>query len=742
MAMSPQKHILSLLLLLLLILIQTLALSESLPTTTTNVQRHLLQATSTTPATTTPATTTTPASTTPATTTPSTATPATTTPSTATPSTTTPSTETPTTTDPKVAAPPPPKPDRPDEIDCNGILLTYNVDNMTKIRPFTTDKSVQPFGFGATAALENAYTITLRNYTLLITYQHKEILVSMNGGVLTEDYFLPYNTSEAPFVSFSGYPDADLPTPIATGGDLKKFVHNITLTGTMFGWVNPLPKKMVLGDPHWDCSNMSLYGNFPNFTSTCCVPNPNNLPEEDSISTESIYDPLISTSDYRPRNTGNITISYDVLLTYPGSYLAQVTIENKDMLTRLDGWQLSWKWKRNEFIYQIKGAYTTVTGSSECLFGPQGKYYQGMDFTNVTNCQRNPTMIDLPPWRYNDSDVGRIPFCCRNGTIYPKMVNASAYKAAFQMLVFKMPPDLDRFRLYSPQNFTLTSTNRLSHKYNCSEPLFVNPNEFPDPSGLTTNATAVASWQVTCNITDSPVRKCCVSFSAYYNESVMPCRTCACGCPATSPGPPCSTSEPALLMPQDALLQRYDNRTLKQLQWADKNHFVLPKTLPCGDYCGVNLNWHILNQTRDKEAYDARMTIINWDNTSYVNWYVAVKMNPAYTEFFDSDGYNVTTVGNDTLILMGNVNSSYLLGVTNKTHPGMHQGVLLFNQLMGMNLKGGDGNPVKVYFNGEECTMPEGILDDTPSSGYRTGASRVIHFILGAFFFAFVMIRL
>ncbi|KAJ3691844.1 hypothetical protein LUZ61_021008 [Rhynchospora tenuis] len=673
MAMSPQKHVLSLLLLLLPILIPTFALSESLPTTTTNVQRHLLQATSATPATTTPATTT-PATTTPATTTPASTTPATTTPSTATPSTTTPSTATPTTTldDPKVAAPPPPKPDRPDEIECNGILLTYNVDNMTKIRPFTTDKSVQPFGFGATAALENAYTITLRNYTLLITYQHKEILVSMNGGVLTEDYFLPYNTSEAPFVSFSGYPDADLPTPIATGGDLKKFVHNITLKGTMFGWVNPLPKKMVLG-----------------------------------------------------------------------SYLAQVTIENKDMLTRLDGWQLSWKWKRNEFIYQIKGAYTTVTGSSECLFGPQGKYYQGMDFTNVTNCQRNPTVIDLPPWRYNDSDVGRIPFCCRNGTIYPKMVNASAYKAAFQMLVFKMPPDLDRFRLYSPQNFTLTSTNRLSHKYNCSEPLFVNPNEFPDPSGLTMNATAVASWQVTCNITDSPVRKCCVSFSAYYNESVMPCRTCACGCPARSSGPPCSTSEPALLMPQDALLQRYDNRTLKQLQWADKNHFTLPKTLPCGDYCGVNLNWHILNQTRDKDAYDARMTIINWDNTSYVNWYVAVKMNPAYTEFFDSDGYNVTTVGNDTLILMGNVNSSYLLGVTNKSHPGMHQGVLLFNQLMGMNLKGGDGNPVKVYFNGEECTMPEGILDDTPSSsGYRPGASSVIHFILGAFLFAFVMIRL
>lgn len=699
-----------LILLLIPFLVLTVTSSEPHPPTGVNAQRHLLQ-------------------TTPSTTTPSTSTPAATTPSKTTPST------------PAVAAPPPPKKDRPDKIECNGILLTYNVDNMTKIRPFTTDKSMQPFGFGATAALQNSYTVTLRNYSLWIVFKHHEIIVTMNGGVLTEDYFLPYNTSQAPNVSISGYPYGDLPTPIATGGNLRKYVHNITMTGTMFGWVDPLPKKMVLGDPHWDCGNMTLYGNFPNFTSTCCVPNPDNLPEEDSISKNKLYDPLITTAEYQPRNAGNITISYDVMLTYQGSYLAQVTIENKDLLTRLDGWQLSWRWTRNEFIYQIKGAYTTVTGSSECLFGPQGKFYQEMDFSNVTNCQRKPTIIDLPPWRYNDSDVGRIPFCCRNGTIYPKMVNASAYKAAFQMLVFKMPPDLDRFRLYSPQNFTITSTNPLSRKYNCSEPIFVNPNDFPDPSGLTTNATSVASWQVTCNITDPPTRKCCVSFSAYYNESVMPCRTCACSCPARKPGPPCSTDEPALLMPQEALLQRYDNRTLKQLQWADKNHFVLPKTLPCGDYCGINLNWHILNQTADKDAYDARLTIINWDNTSYVNWYVAVKMNPAYSEFYDSDGYNVTTFGNDTMILMGNVNSSYLLAVNNKSHPGMHQGVLMFNQLMGMKLKSGDGNPVKVYFNGEECAMPEGILSDTPSSsGYKMGANSVFHFVLGVFIFAFLMI--
>ncbi|KAJ3676099.1 hypothetical protein LUZ60_003511 [Juncus effusus] len=679
--------------------------AEPIPVNINTIQRHLLQTKPTTP--TTPSTPTTPA-------------------------------KTPTT--PDIESPPPPKPTRPD-IDCNGILLSYNLDNMTRIRPFVKDNSTQAFGFGATASLQNSYTITLRNYTLLIGFAHREILVSMNGGVLTEDYPLPYNTSQSPLVSFQGYPNPDLPTPIATGGDLKKIVANISITGTLFGGINPLPTMLTLGDPSWDCNNMTLYNKtFENLTSTCCVPNPNHMPKEEIISSNITYDRLIDPSDYQPRYTGNITISYDVMLTYPGSYLAQVTIENKDKLTRLDGWKLSWKWKRNEFIYGIKGAYTSVTGSSECLFGVQGKYYQGMDFTNVTNCQKSPTFLDLPPWRYNDSDVGRIPFCCRNGTIFPKIVNASAYKSAFQMSVFKMPPDLDRFRLYSPENFTISSTSPLSHKYKCGEPVLVNPNEFPDPSGLSLNSTAVASWQVTCNITNDLARKCCVSFSSYYNKSVIPCSTCACDCPSKINGPPCSKTAPSVLMPQEALLLRYDNRTLKQLQWAEKNHFTLPKPLPCGDYCGVNLNWHILNETTNKDSYNARLTIINWDNTSYVNWYVAVKMNPIYTAYTDSVGYNVTTVGNDTIILMGNVNSSYLLGVSNDSHPGMHPGVITFDQMMRMNLKAGDGNPVKVYFNGEECAMPESILTDTPSWGYKMDTNNILTLFLGLVLLVILMI--
>lgn len=41
---------------------------------------------------------------------------------------------------------------------------------------------------------------------------------------------------------------------------------------------------------------------------------------------------------------------------------------------------------------------------------------------------------------------------------FPKMEDSSAYKSPFQMLAFKMPPDLDRFRLYSPE-IALTSSS-------------------------------------------------------------------------------------------------------------------------------------------------------------------------------------------------------------------------------------------------------------------------------------------
>lgn len=169
--------------------------------------------------------------------------------------------------------------------------------------------------------------------------------------------------------------------------------------------------------------------------------------------------------------------------------------------------------------------------------------------------------------------------------------------SAFQMNVFKMPPDLNRSSFTPPQNWKIEG--RLNPDYKCGPPVRVSPTQVPDPSGLLPATSVFASWQVVCNITQpkgaSP--RCCVSFSAFYNESIIPCPTCACGCPSNT-ARTCSTKAPALLLPSQALLVPFDNRTKMSLAWAEINHLPVSNPLPCGDNCGVSINWHLFTDYR------------------------------------------------------------------------------------------------------------------------------------------------
>lgn len=168
-----------------------------------------------------------------------------------------------------------------------------------------------------------------------------------------------------------------------------------------------------------------------NVLQVCCTPDPD-------------YDNTnIIDNEFLPRQDGDLTIMYDVVRSYSSNYMAQVTMENHYPLGRLDNWKLSFDWMRDEFIYTMKGAYPSIIDSSDCVDGPQAKYYQDLDFSNVLSCARRPTIIDLPLTKYNDSTFGLIPFCCRNGTILPRSMDPSKSSSAFQMQVYKMPPDLN-----------------------------------------------------------------------------------------------------------------------------------------------------------------------------------------------------------------------------------------------------------------------------------------------------------
>ena len=56
----------------------------------------------------------------------------------------------------------------------------------------------------------------------------------------------------------------------------------------------------------------------------------------------------------------------------------------------------------------------------------------------------------MPAEKYNGTKVGRIPYCCRNGTLLPTLMDSSKSKSIFQMQVFKLPPDLNRTAIYPP----------------------------------------------------------------------------------------------------------------------------------------------------------------------------------------------------------------------------------------------------------------------------------------------------
>ncbi|RWV83654.1 hypothetical protein BHE74_00017139 [Ensete ventricosum] len=629
---------------------------------------------------------------------------------------------------PAAAPTPAPGPAPPPDVFCNGIYLSYVLEQREKIHPFTSDPADQPYSFGATATVLNHGASDLLSWTLLIPFRHRELIVSVGGGVLTNGSTLPYNTTlDANATAFSGYPNTDLKTAIETANDLSQIEAKITLVGTIFGSpppVVPLPEFLALDDPSYSCPRPTVY-NDSYAVDTCCLPNPNYVPNDTNV------------TGFLPRLSGDLTISYDVLQSYGSSYLALVTIENHNPLGRLDRWQLSWEWARNEFIQSMKGAYPSVVDVSDCVFGKQGQYYQDLDFSKVLSCKRNPTIVDLTPWRYNDTDLGRIPHCCRNGTILPPEMDPEQAVSAFQVQVYKMPPDLNRSVLFPPVNWNISGT--FNPDYQCGHPIRVSPTAFPDSSGLDSDSLALASWQVVCNISRpkgaSP--KCCVSFSAFYNDSVVPCKTCACGCPARTSGPTCNATAPALLLPPEALLVPFDNRTAKALAWAEIKHFNVPSPLPCGDYCGVSINWHV--QTNYNKGWSARVTLFNWRKDQFADWFLAVRMDKAYAGFEQMYSFNGTAMGDNTIFMQGDPGLNYLNGEVNGNNPasdprvpGKQQSVISFTKTKtpGIDIIAGDGYPSKVYFNGVECSMPDMIPANwAPRSG-RIGLVTLFSLVL------------
>ncbi|KAJ7948473.1 COBRA-like protein [Quillaja saponaria] len=416
--------------------------------------------------------------------------------------------------------------------------------------------------------------------------------------------------------TLAGNPMTDLKTSIETAGDFNQIQVRMEFSGTQFGLkpsATPMPKTIRLENDGFKCPAPRIRGKT--YMHVCCKKDPK----------YKVKKPI--KTKFFPRQNGDLSLTYDILQAYTDNYQAQVTIDNNHPLGRLDHWNLTWEWMRGEFIYNMRGAYTHKKDPSECIYGPAGKYYQDFDFSKVMNCAKKPIIADLPPDRAEDKDVGKLPYCCKNGTILPKLMDES--------------------------------------KARCSPPIRVDPTEFPDPSGLDTTTSAIASWQIICNITRPKPKaaRCCVSFSAFYNDSVIP-------------------------------------SSIGTLQLTKRPGWTARITL---------FNWEEFN-------------FENWFTALQFK-----KASRGYENVYSFNGTMLPEL-NRTIFMQGLKGLNYLMGETNGTHtydprvPGKQQSVISFTK---KNMKDfqiqRDGFPSKVFFNGEECALPTTL--PRVSSGHKSRLS-------------------
>ncbi|KAA8526948.1 hypothetical protein F0562_008823 [Nyssa sinensis] len=115
----------------------------------------------------------------------------------------------------------------------------------------------------------------------------------------------------------------------------------------------------------------------------------------------------------------------------------------------------------------------------------------------------------------------------------------------------------------------------------------------------------------------------------------LPRHTCACGCDNTAR---CNPNARAMVLPPEALLVPFDNRTAKAKAWASIKHLKIPSPLPCPDNRGVSINWHI--DSDYKSGWTARIPLLNWDEFSFEDLFTAIQMKKTYSGYENVYSFN------------------------------------------------------------------------------------------------------
>ncbi|XP_042498578.1 COBRA-like protein 4 [Macadamia integrifolia] len=387
------------------------------------------------------------------------------------------------------------------------------------------------------------------------------------------------------------------------------------------------------------------------------------------FSTAAAYDPLDP--------NGNITIKWDIVSWTADGYVATVTMSNFQLYRHImtPGWTLQWVWAKKEVIWSMVGAQTTEQGDCSKFKG------------NVPHCcKKNPTVVDLlPNVPYNQQYSN----CCKGGVVASWGQDPSQAVSAFQVSVGQSGTSNKTVKL--PKLFTLLGPGP---GYTCGPAKIVPPTTFLTPDHRR-KTQALMTWNVTCTYSQILARKnpsCCVSFSTFYNETITPCPTCACGCQNKKN---CIKSSDSLKLLREGRLNttRKDN---------------MP-TLQCTHHmCPIRVHWHV--KLNYKAYWRVKVAITNFNyRLNYTQW-TLVMQHPnlnnvtqvfsfdykplvPYQSINDTGMFYGMKYYNDLLMeagLLGNVQSE----------------ILLEKDPITFTFKQGWAFPRKVYFNGDECMLP------------------------------------
>ncbi|XP_065855044.1 COBRA-like protein 2 [Euphorbia lathyris] len=377
--------------------------------------------------------------------------------------------------------------------------------------------------------------------------------------------------------------------------------------------------------------------------------------------------------------TGNITIKWDIISWTPDGYVAVVTMYNFQQYRHIQapGWTLGWTWAKKEVIWSMVGGQATEQG--DC-----SKYK-----TNIPHCcKKNPTVVDLLPGTpYNQ----QIANCCKGGVITSWGQDPSKAVSSFQLSVGAAGTSNKTVRV--PKNFTLKGPGP---GYTCGPGKIVRPSKFftTDKRRVTQ---ALMTWNVTCTYSQFLAQKtptCCVSLSSFYNDTIVPCPTCSCGCQInnTMPGGCIDPNEPHLASVVSSL--RKNNLT--------------PLVRCTSHMCPVRIHWHV--KLNYREYWRVKVTITNFNyNMNYSQWNLVVQ-HPNFdnlTQLFSFNYKSLNPYGaiNDTALLWGVQFYNDLLMQAGPS--GNVQTEMLFQKDQAtFTFEKGWAFPRRVYFNGDNCVMP------------------------------------